>query len=182
MPIHQQTVSSSPKLDSLAITRRLVGIPILYPLSPSQGPTTTTMGVPTIIDCDPGVDDVLGLLLALSSPSIELIALYSQFGNTDASAATNNILKMYGVIDRHCRQFPQDKARFPAIFADNATRPLVIKGAEHPIEGAFHTAAYFHGRDGELGMEGFVGGARRAKRFAASSLWGLLQSKSGLGV
>jgi inosine-uridine nucleoside N-ribohydrolase len=40
-----------------------------------------------IIDLDPGVDDVLALLLCLSSPDVELAYIIPQFGNTDVEDA-----------------------------------------------------------------------------------------------
>ena len=61
-----------------------------------------------VASLDVGVDDALGLLLALSSPDIELLALVPQFGNTDLSFVHDNVLKLYGVLDRHFEAVPAD--------------------------------------------------------------------------
>lgn len=118
-----------------------------------------------IIDCDPGVDDVLAILLALTSPETRVLAYIPQFGNTSLDNAYNNILKIYGVLDRHSKEDKEDVKRFPA-FINNANAsasananaddcstsdklPLLIRGAQGPIAGPSHSAAYFHGEDGE---------------------------------
>lgn len=46
-----------------------------------------TSKIPVIIDTDPGVDDVLAILLALASPELEILAYVVSFGNTDVHAA-----------------------------------------------------------------------------------------------
>ena len=45
------------------------------------------MGLKVILDCDPGVDDVLALLFLLNSQDVDLLAYIPQFGNTDAKDA-----------------------------------------------------------------------------------------------
>jgi len=42
--------------------------------------------IPVIIDTDPGVDDVIAILLALASPEIEVLAIIVSYGNTDVNA------------------------------------------------------------------------------------------------
>jgi inosine-uridine nucleoside N-ribohydrolase len=42
---------------------------------------------PIIIDTDPGVDDTLAILLAITSPELEILAYIVSFGNTDVHAA-----------------------------------------------------------------------------------------------
>jgi len=39
-----------------------------------------TAKIPVIIDTDPGVDDVIGILLALASPELEVLAITVTFG------------------------------------------------------------------------------------------------------
>lgn len=43
-----------------------------------------------VIDCDPGVDDAIAVLLALRSPEVELRGLTTVFGNCDVATATRN--------------------------------------------------------------------------------------------
>ena len=57
----------------------------------------------------------------------------------------NNILKLYGVLDKHAKAGYAD--RFPAFHA-SSQRPVLIRGASGPLSGSVHTAKYFHGEDG----------------------------------
>ena len=47
---------------------------------------------PVIIDTDPGIDDVAALLLALSSPEVEVLALTTIYGNASVEDCTTNAL------------------------------------------------------------------------------------------
>lgn len=47
---------------------------------------------PIILDCDPGIDDAIAILLALASPEVELLALTTVVGNTSLVNATRNAL------------------------------------------------------------------------------------------
>ena len=52
------------------------------------------MTTPIIIDTDPGVDDAMAILYALSDPEIELVGLTSVFGNVPGATATRNALAL----------------------------------------------------------------------------------------
>jgi purine nucleosidase len=43
-----------------------------------------------IIDCDPGVDDAVGLLLAFASPELDLLAITTVGGNVPVEKTTRN--------------------------------------------------------------------------------------------
>jgi len=102
--------------------------------------------IPVIIDTDPGVDDVLALLLALASPELEILAITITFGNTGVEECYANVLKVFDIIARHVEEHPDDGKRFPN-FDSNA--PIILaKGSSLPSGGSLHTAKYFHGRDG----------------------------------
>ncbi|KAG1777639.1 nucleoside hydrolase [Suillus placidus] len=101
---------------------------------------------PIIIDTDPGVDDTLAILLAITSPELEILAYIVSFGNTDVHAAYDNIYKLYQAIGRHIALHPEDAARFPNF--SPTVPPLLAVGPEGPLEGGRHFAQYFHGRDG----------------------------------
>ncbi|KZT26825.1 nucleoside hydrolase [Neolentinus lepideus HHB14362 ss-1] len=101
---------------------------------------------PVIIDTDPGVDDVVGILLALASPEIQILGYVVTFGNTDQEACYKNIFKLYQAVSRHLEQHPKDRDRFPNF--DPVNKPFVVKGASSPWNTDKHTAEYFHGRDG----------------------------------
>lgn len=45
-----------------------------------------------IIDCDPGIDDTIALMMAFKDPSIQVIGLTTVFGNASVEITTNNAL------------------------------------------------------------------------------------------
>ena len=47
-----------------------------------------------IFDTDPGIDDAMALLLALSSPEINVVGLTTVFGNTHVEGTTRNALNL----------------------------------------------------------------------------------------
>jgi inosine-uridine nucleoside N-ribohydrolase len=49
---------------------------------------------PIILDCDPGIDDAIAILLALASPEVELLAITTVVGNTSLVNATQNALNV----------------------------------------------------------------------------------------
>ena len=56
---------------------------------------------PIILDCDPGHDDAVAILLAVASPKIELLAVTTVFGNCSVEDATRNaqrILTLAGAL------------------------------------------------------------------------------------
>ena len=42
---------------------------------------TRAVTIPIVLDCDPGHDDAIALLLALASPELELLGVTTQYGN-----------------------------------------------------------------------------------------------------
>ena len=53
-----------------------------------------------IIDCDPGHDDAIALLLALASPEIELVGVTTVHGNQTLDKTTDNALKVLALVGR----------------------------------------------------------------------------------
>src|SRR5437588_308882 len=49
---------------------------------------------PIILDCDPGHDDAIALLLAVASPEVELIGVTTVAGNQTLDKTTNNALRV----------------------------------------------------------------------------------------
>lgn len=81
-----------------------------------------------IIDCDPGIDDALAIILAVESPGIELLGLTTVFGNADVETTTRNALRVSELIG----------GEVPV--AMGAAKPLVVPSREHPD--------FVHGKDG----------------------------------
>ena len=60
----------------------------------------TGMGYPVIIDCDPGHDDAIAILLALASPEIEVRGLTTVAGNQTVERTTANALVVLSLAGR----------------------------------------------------------------------------------
>ncbi|GEM12091.1 inosine/uridine-preferring nucleoside hydrolase [Rhodotorula toruloides] len=106
--------------------------------------------LPCIIDTDPGVDDVLALLLALSSPHLLILSITLTHGNCALPSALSNLQKLFYALER---ETDSERARFcnvdPAWRKRWGAGPIeVYLGSEGPIEGEAVTAKYFHGKDG----------------------------------
>src|SRR5690242_2036931 len=86
------------------------------------------MGAPLLIDCDPGHDDAMALLLALASPEIELLGVTTVHGNTTLSNATANALRVLELAGR---------GDVP-----------VAAGADRPLTREPRTAEHVHGASG----------------------------------
>ena len=56
------------------------------------------MPTPVIIDCDPGHDDAMALLLALASPELELAAVTTVAGNQTLDKVTANAIRVLDVV------------------------------------------------------------------------------------
>ena len=53
---------------------------------------------PIILDCDPGHDDAVAILLAVGSPAIDLRAVTTTFGNCSVQDATRNALRVLTLV------------------------------------------------------------------------------------
>jgi inosine-uridine nucleoside N-ribohydrolase len=84
-----------------------------------------------VIDCDPGHDDAIAILLALASPEVELLGVTTVAGNQTLEKTTANAIR---VLD----------------FAGRDDVP-VAAGADRPLVRERHVAAHVHG---ETGLDG----------------------------
>jgi inosine-uridine nucleoside N-ribohydrolase len=89
------------------------------------------MTTPILIDCDPGHDDAIALLLALASPEVDLLGITTVAGNQTLEKTTANALKILEFVGR--------------------TGVPVAAGAPRPLVREPYVAAYVHG---ETGMDG----------------------------
>ena len=87
--------------------------------------------VPIVLDCDPGHDDAIALLLALASPEVELRGVTTVAGNQTVEKTTANAIRVLEL-----------GGRGEVDVAAGAGRPLV----REPF-----VAAYVHG---ETGLDG----------------------------
>ena len=86
------------------------------------------MSTPIVIDCDPGHDDAIAILLALASPEVELRGITTVAGNQTLDKTTRNALKVLELADR--------------------TDVPVAAGADRPLVRELRTAANVHGESG----------------------------------
>ena len=82
-----------------------------------------------IIDCDPGVDDALTIILALKSPELDVKTITTVSGNVSASQCYRNVLRIMGILN-------------PPYL------PALAKGSEKPLSGKDNFAPHVHGGDG----------------------------------
>ena len=83
---------------------------------------------PFVIDCDPGHDDAIALLLALASPEVELVGITTVHGNQTLEKTTDNALRVLALVGRE--DVP------------------VAMGAGRPLVREPDVAAHVHGESG----------------------------------
>ena len=91
-------------------------------------PDTAGVSIPIILDCDPGHDDAIALLLALASPEVEVLGVTTVHGNQTLEKTTANALRVLDLAGR----------------ADLA----VAAGAERPLTRELTVASHVHGESG----------------------------------
>ena len=107
--------------------------------------------IPFILDCDPGHDDALALVVGLVRPELELLAVTTVAGNAGLPETTRNALRVLTLLGR--------------------TDIPVAAGAAGPLVRSLHVADDVHGASGLEGADlpepGFAaqpGGRDRAVR------------------
>ena len=86
-----------------------------------------------VLDCDPGHDDAIALLLALASPELELLGVTTVHGNQTLDKTTDNALRVLELVGR--------------------SDVPVAAGADRPLARDLHVAAHVHGESGLDGPE-----------------------------
>ncbi len=81
-----------------------------------------------LVDCDPGLDDALALLLAHGDPDIELVGVTTVGGNVKLQNTTRNALQL------------REYLKFPSV--------PVSAGAAEPLTRKLRDAAHVHGSSG----------------------------------
>ncbi len=86
------------------------------------------MSIPVIIDCDPGHDDAIALLLALASPELDVLGVTTVHGNQTVDKTTANALRVLDLAGR--------------------TDIPVAAGAARPLARELTVASHVHGDSG----------------------------------
>lgn len=94
---------------------------------PKAPPSPSLFPIPVVLDTDPGIDDCLGLLLALASPELDVRGISVSYGNTSVEHAFRNTVE---IVRRAGRRLP-----------------LAI-GARRPLKRALAVALETHGESG----------------------------------
>jgi inosine-uridine nucleoside N-ribohydrolase len=84
--------------------------------------------IPVILDCDPGHDDAIALLLALASPELDLLGVTTTYGNQTLEKTTANALRVLELAGR--------------------TDVPVAAGSAAPLARELVVAAHVHGESG----------------------------------
>jgi inosine-uridine nucleoside N-ribohydrolase len=84
--------------------------------------------IPIVLDCDPGHDDAIALLLALASPEVEVLGVTTTYGNQTLEKTTANALKVLELVGR--------------------TDVAVAAGADRPSRRELVVAEHVHGESG----------------------------------
>ena len=87
--------------------------------------------IPVLVDCDPGQDDAIALLLALASPEVDVLGVTTVAGNQTIEKVTTNALRVLELAGR--------------------SDVPVAAGADQPLVGELVVAADAHG---ETGLDG----------------------------
>jgi pyrimidine-specific ribonucleoside hydrolase len=88
---------------------------------------------PIILDCDPGHDDALAILLALARPELEVLGITTVAGNSTLENTTRNALAVLTLLGR--------------------TDVPVAAGADRPLSRSLQTAPHVHGSSGLEGAD-----------------------------
>jgi len=110
--------------------------------------------LPVLIDCDPGIDDALALLLAFASPELDIRAVTVSAGNVGLAATLRNAAGLAAVA---------------------GYRGPVIAGAGRPILGRYVEAAHVHGDDGLAGLAGTLPEGTVTPGLAADAIRSILR-------
>lgn len=101
------------------------------------------MALPVILDCDPGHDDAIALILALASPELKVLAVTTSAGNQTPDKTLNNALRILTLLGRDdipvAAGAPKPLAR-ELIIADNVHGESGLDGPKLP-DPAFAPAA-----------------------------------------
>ena len=117
------------------------------------------MSTPVLLDCDPGHDDAIAILLALASPELDVRGITTAAGNQTIDKTTRNAQVVLALAGRE--DIP------------------VARGAEKPLRRELRTAPAVHG---ETGLDGPTKLPEPSNSLLQSPAWELLRDELRPGV
>jgi len=109
--------------------------------------------IPVVIDTDPGIDDFFAMMLAASSPALQVEAVTAVAGNQTLDTTAKNALDIAARLGLGCP---------------------VARGADRPLNIPLRTAGYIHGENG-------LGNLRlpaHDKQYAPGYAWDMIYQKA----
>ncbi|KAF1911892.1 Inosine/uridine-preferring nucleoside hydrolase domain-containing protein [Ampelomyces quisqualis] len=106
-----------------------------------------------IIDTDPGIDDVLAMLLAFATgPGVlDILMLSLTFGNVEVQNCLRNVVTLFQFIGKE-RAWRKANGRPAGFETLDQRKPIVAVGADEPLAEHMMVADFFHGIDGLGGL------------------------------
>lgn len=117
-----------------------------------------------LIDTDPGIDDLLALLLALHSRDVDVVAITTVAGNVGVAQTTKNVYTLFDILSLHQQHIHRTSLSIKAKTDQEVdlqdhdfpvpwqiySHPMVAVGAAGPLAGKGNTpsASIVHGDDG----------------------------------
>ncbi len=117
------------------------------------------MTTPVLLDCDPGHDDAIALLLALASPELDILGITTVAGNQTLDKTTANAFRVLEFAGR--------------------TEITVAAGADRPLVRDPFVAAYVHGETGLDGPDLPPARGKPVDRHAADFLADKIRERDG---
>jgi inosine-uridine nucleoside N-ribohydrolase len=114
---------------------------------------------PVLLDCDPGHDDAIALLLALASPELDILGITTVAGNQTLDKTTANAFRVLEFAGR--------------------TEITVAAGADRPLVRDPFVAAYVHGETGLDGPDLPPARGKPVDRHAADFLADKIRERDG---
>ncbi|KAL7911874.1 putative nucleoside hydrolase [Trichoderma velutinum] len=102
-----------------------------------------------IIDTDPGVDDVIAMLLAFNAnpEQLEVMLISVVHGNVPVRSCLRNALALFHVLEMEV-EWRKSTGRSEGFEVMKSHKPIVAIGEDRPLQDEIATAEHIHGADG----------------------------------